>query len=155
MVQFPKLCNELSRVGILTECGPLNIIINGRTIKTLKSSAVCFSDLIKDKCIYDKRTALFKINLNLKCEDSIDILIKFLETGKLEFQEDEEHYHDIFEIGKRFGNQIFIQVYIEHVKLDKSITKENVFQKYEISILENDTITENECIEFIYHIYIV
>ncbi|EAY07464.1 hypothetical protein TVAG_499500 [Trichomonas vaginalis G3] len=149
-----KLCNELTRVGILTECGPLNIMINGRTIKTKKSSAVCFSDLIKEKCIINKIMISYETNLILRCEDSIDIVSKFLETGKLEFQEDEDHFHDIFEIGKHFKNQILIQVYSDYVKLDKSITLENVFKKYEISVLENDKATENECIEFISsHLY--
>ncbi|EAY09951.1 hypothetical protein TVAG_482250 [Trichomonas vaginalis G3] len=154
MVQITKFCKELKRVGILKECGRLNININDRIIKTMKSSAVCFSDLIQEKCINDISITSYTANLNLKCEDSIDILSKFLETGKLEFQEDKEHYHDIFEIGKHFGNQLFIQVYSEHIKLDKSITKENVFQKYEISVLENDITTENECIDFISsHLY--
>ncbi|EAX93888.1 hypothetical protein TVAG_032740 [Trichomonas vaginalis G3] len=120
----------------------------------MKSSAVCFSDLIRDKCIKDKILTSYKTDLNIKCLDSIDILSKFLETGKLEFPEDEDHYHDIFEIGKHFGNQILIQIYIEYIKLDKYITKENVFQKYQISVLENDTSTEKECIEFISsHLY--
>ncbi|EAY15461.1 hypothetical protein TVAG_252740 [Trichomonas vaginalis G3] len=154
MGQITKSCKELKRVGILTECGRFNININGRIIKTKKSSAVCFSDLIQEKCLINKCISSFEINLDLKCKDSIDILSEFLETGKLDFEEDESHYHDIFEIGKHFGNQLFIQLYSEHVKLDKSITKENVFQKYEISVFENDIITENECIGFISsHLY--
>ncbi|EAY22535.1 hypothetical protein TVAG_035580 [Trichomonas vaginalis G3] len=153
MVQITKSCKELKRVGILTECGQFIININGRIIKTKKSSAVCFSDLIQEKCVLNKSISSYEVNLDLKCEDSIDILSEFLETGKLDF-EDESHSHDIFEIGKHFGNQLFIQVYSEHVKLDKSITKENVFQKYEISVFENDIITENECIRFISsHLY--
>ncbi|EAY21893.1 hypothetical protein TVAG_249530 [Trichomonas vaginalis G3] len=154
MVQITKSCKEIKRVGILTECGRFNININGRSIKTKKSSAVCFSDLIQEKCIINKSRSSYEANLDLRCEDSIDILSEFLETGKLDFEEDESHYHDIFEIGKHFGNQLFIQLYTEHVKLDKSITKENVFQKYEISVFENDIITENECIRFISsHLY--
>ncbi|EAY01032.1 hypothetical protein TVAG_295660 [Trichomonas vaginalis G3] len=154
MVKFHKLCNELTRVSFLTEYGPLNININGRTIKTKKSSAVCFSDLIKEKYIINKTIRSIEANLDLKCEDSIDIVINFLDTGKLEFEEDEPHYHDIFEIGKHFGNQLFIQLYIEHVKHDKSITNENVFEKYEVSVFEKDIRSENECIEFISsHLY--
>ncbi|EAY07348.1 hypothetical protein TVAG_139780 [Trichomonas vaginalis G3] len=154
MGQITKSCKELKRVGILTECGRFNININGRIIKTKKSSAVCFSDLIQEKFLINKSISSYQINLDLKCKDSIDILSEFLETGKLDFEEDESHYHDIFEIGKHFGNQLFIQLYTEHVKLDKSITKENVFQKYEISVFENDIITENECIRFISsHLY--
>ncbi|EAX84797.1 hypothetical protein TVAG_024020 [Trichomonas vaginalis G3] len=154
MVQITKSCKELKRVGILTECGRFNININGRIIKTKKSSAVCFSDLIQEKFLINKLMSSYQTNLDLKCEDSIDILSEFLETGKLEFEEDESHYHDLFEIGKHFGNQLFIKIYTKHVKLDKSITKENVFQKYEISVFENDIITENECIRFISsHLY--
>ncbi|EAY21963.1 hypothetical protein TVAG_250230 [Trichomonas vaginalis G3] len=128
MVQITKSCKELKRVGILTECGRFNININGRIIKTKKSSAVCFSDLIQEKFLINKSMSSYEVNLDLKCEDSIDILSEFLETGKLDFEEDESHYHDIFEIGKHFGNQLFIQLYTKHVKLDKSITKENVFE---------------------------
>ncbi|EAX94176.1 hypothetical protein TVAG_315820 [Trichomonas vaginalis G3] len=154
MVRITKMRKELMRVGILTECGRFNININGRIIKTKKSSAVCFSDLIQEKCVLNKIMSSYETNLDLKCEDSIDILSEFLETGKLEFEEDESHYHDIFEIGKHFGNQLFIQLYSEHVKLSKSITKENVFQKHQISVLENDIKTENECIRFISsHLY--
>ncbi|EAY21934.1 hypothetical protein TVAG_249940 [Trichomonas vaginalis G3] len=154
MVQITKSCKELKRIGILTECGRFNININSRIIKTKKSSAVCFSDLIQEKCVLNKSMSSYQTNLDLKCEDSIDILSEFLETGKLDFEEDESHYHDIFEIGKHFGNQLFIKIYTKHVKLDKSITKENVFQKYEISVFENDIITENECIRFISsHLY--
>ena len=149
MVQITKSCRELKRVGILKECGRLNININGRIIKTMKSTAVCFSDLIHERCIYDKSITSFKANIDLKCEDSIDILANFLETRKLEFEEDENHYHDLFEIGKYFGNEIFIHMYVDHVKIDKSITKENVFSKYEVSVLENDPKTENECLYFI------
>ncbi|EAY03859.1 hypothetical protein TVAG_063720 [Trichomonas vaginalis G3] len=154
MIQITKSCKELKRVGVLSEYGRFNININGRIIKTKKSSAVCFSDLIQEKCFINKSISSYEANLYLKCEDSIDILSEFLETGKLEFEEDESHYHDLFEIGKHFGNQLFIKIYTKHVKLDKSITKENVFQKYEISVFENDIITENECIRFISsHLY--
>ncbi|EAX95111.1 hypothetical protein TVAG_033310 [Trichomonas vaginalis G3] len=154
MGQITKSCKELKRVGFLTECGRFNININGKIIKTKKSSAVCFSDLFHEKRFLDNTISSYQTNLDLKCEDSIVILSEFLETGKLDFEEDESHYHDIFEIGKHFGNQLFIKIYAKHVKLDKSITKENVFQKYEISVFENDIITENECIRFISsHLY--
>ena len=149
MVQITKFCNELKRVNVITELGMLHININDRIIKTKKSSAICFSDLIKEKYFIDKSIMSFKTHLNIICKDSIDILTNFIETGKLEFEADEPHYHDIFEIGKYFGNQILIQIYSEHVKSDKSLTNENVFQKYEISVLENDSTTMNECIEYI------
>ena len=154
MVQVRTLCNEIERVSILRECGKLNVKMNGQIIETLKSSAVCFSDLIKEKCILNKQISSIELNLNIKCGDSINILKKFIDTGILEFQEDEDHYHDIFEFGKYFRNQFLIQLYIKHIKSDSSITNENVFPKYEISIFENDLTTQNQCLEYIpSHLY--
>ncbi|EAY10081.1 hypothetical protein TVAG_329680 [Trichomonas vaginalis G3] len=149
MVQISKLCNELKRAHVITECGTLRININDRIINTKKSSAICFSELIKEKYFIDKSITSLNAHLDITCQDSIDILSNFIETGKLEFEADEAHYHDIFEIGKYFGNQILIQVYAKHVKSDKSLTNENIFKKYEISAYENDSTTMNECIEYI------
>ncbi|EAY04391.1 hypothetical protein TVAG_416890 [Trichomonas vaginalis G3] len=154
MVQISKLCNELKRAHVITECGTLRININDRIIQTKKSSAICFSDLIKEKYFIDKSITSLNTHLDIICKDSIDIVLNFIETGKLEFEADEPHYHDIFEIGKYFGNQILIQIYSDHVKSDRSLTNENVFQKYEISALENDFSMMNECIEYISsHLY--
>ncbi|EAX95058.1 hypothetical protein TVAG_428610 [Trichomonas vaginalis G3] len=154
MVQVTALCNEIERVSILRECGKLKIKINEQRIETLKSSAVCFSDLIKEKCILNKQISSVETDLYIKCKDSINILKKFIDTGILEFQEDEDHYHDIFEFGKYFRNQFLIQLYIKHIKSDSSITNENVFPKYEISIFENDLTTQNQCLEYISsHLY--
>ncbi|EAY10054.1 hypothetical protein TVAG_329410 [Trichomonas vaginalis G3] len=149
MVQISKLCNELKRAHVITECGTLSISINDRIINTKKSSAICFSELIKEKYYIDKSITSLNTHLDITCQDSIDILSNFIETGKLEFEADEAHYHDIFEIGKYFGNQILIQIYAKHVKSDKSLTNENIFKKYEISAYENDSTTMNECIKYI------
>ncbi|EAX80069.1 hypothetical protein TVAG_386970 [Trichomonas vaginalis G3] len=149
MVQISKLCNELKRAHVITECGTLRININDRIINTKKSSAICFSELIKEKYYIDKSITSLNTHLDITCQDSIDILSNFIETGKLEFEADEAHYHDIFEIGKYFGNQILIQIYAKHVKSDKSLTNENIFKKYEISAYENDSTTMNECIKYI------
>ena len=120
----------------------------------MKSSAVCFSSFIKEKCIFNKLISYIEINLNIKCSDSINILKKFIDSGILEFEEDENHYHDIFEFGKVFMNQLLIQMYIKHVKSESSITNENVFRKYEISFIENDFTTQDRCIEYISsHLY--
>ena len=115
MVQISKLCNELKRAHVITECGTLRININDRIINTKKSSAICFSELIKEKYYIDKSITSLNTHLDITCQDSIDILSNFIETGKLEFEADEAHYHDIFEIGKHFGNQFLIQVYAKHV----------------------------------------
>ncbi|EAY07244.1 hypothetical protein TVAG_240450 [Trichomonas vaginalis G3] len=149
MVQITKLCNELKRAHVIAEPGAFRININDRIINTKKSSAICFSDLIKQKYFIDRSTTSLKTNLNIICKDSIDILSNFIETGKLEFEADEPHYHDIFEIGKYFGNQILIKIYVKYVKSDKSLSIENVFKKYEVSAYENDSTTMNECIEYI------
>ncbi|EAY23617.1 hypothetical protein TVAG_119540 [Trichomonas vaginalis G3] len=154
MVQLSKLCDELKRANVITECGAFCININDRIIKTKKSSAICFSDLIKEKYLIDKSITSFNIHLGIICQDSIDILSNFIETGKLEFEADESHYHDIFEIGRYFGNQILIQMYVELIKSDKSLTNDNVFQKYEISAFENDSKAMSDCIEYISsHLY--
>ncbi|EAY07478.1 hypothetical protein TVAG_499660 [Trichomonas vaginalis G3] len=154
MVPVTALCNEIERVSILRECGKFKININGQIIETLKSSAVCFSSFIKEKCIFNKLISYIEINLNIKCSDSINILKKFIDSGILEFEEDENHYHDIFEFGKVFMNQLLIQMYIKHVKSESSITNENVFRKYEISFIENDFTTQDRCIEYISsHLY--
>ena len=149
MGQISKLCNELKRAQVITECGTFCININDRIIETNKSSAICFSDLIQEKYFIDKSIRSFKVYLNIICQDSIDILLNFIETGKLEFEADESHYHDIFEIGKCFGNQLLIQIYNERIKSDKYLTNKNVFQKYEFSAYENDSTIMDECIEYI------
>ncbi|EAX91413.1 hypothetical protein TVAG_313000 [Trichomonas vaginalis G3] len=149
MVQITKFCNELKRANVITECGAFRMKINDRTIKTKKSSAICFSDLIKEKYFIDKSITSMETYLDIICQDSIDIVLNFIETGKLEFSGDESHLHDIFEIGKYFGNQLLTQIYCEHVKSDESLTNENVFKKYEIFAFENDSTSMNECIEYI------
>ena len=102
----------------------------------------------------NKLISFIELKLNIKCKDSINILKKFIDTRILEFEEDEDHYHDIFEFGKRFKNQLLIQIYIKHIKSESSITNENVFRKYEISAMENDFTTQNQCIEYISsHLY--
>ncbi|EAY02967.1 hypothetical protein TVAG_337670 [Trichomonas vaginalis G3] len=149
MVQITKFCNELKRANVITECGAFHMKINDRIIKTKKSSAICFSDLIKEKYFIDKSITSMETHLDIICQDSIDIVLNFIETGKLEFSGDESHLHDIFEIGKYFGNQLLTQIYCEHVKSDESLTNENVFKKYEIFAFENDSTAMNECIEYI------
>ena len=149
MVRISIVCDELKRAYSIAECGTFRININDRVIETKKTSAICFSDVIEAKYFLNRSITSFEIHLDIICQDTIDILSIFIKTGKLEFDADESHYHDICEIGKCFGNQLLMKVYNEFVKSDKSVTNENVFQKYEISVLGKDSITINECIIYI------
>ena len=70
MMQISKLCKELVREQMNTENDTFRINVNDRIIITKKSSAICFSDLIKQQCFNYITTTSFEIKVDIICPDS-------------------------------------------------------------------------------------